>query len=74
VLADCPPALQQYISCSSGDNPTCTQTINGWFRMRIRFADFSGQYVLHCHILIHEDRGMMQLIQFVPGRSGYGHH
>jgi len=25
-----------------------------------RFMEFTGQYVLHCHILGHEDRGMMQ--------------
>ena len=24
-----------------------------------RFADYKGIYVFHCHILEHEDRGMM---------------
>ncbi|MDQ6943108.1 MAG: multicopper oxidase domain-containing protein [Candidatus Eremiobacteraeota bacterium] len=42
---------------------TCNETIAGWFRSRSRFVDFTGQYVLHCHILIHEDLGMMQLIE-----------
>jgi FtsP/CotA-like multicopper oxidase with cupredoxin domain len=27
--------------------------------MRSRFVDYSGAYVMHCHILVHEDRGMM---------------
>ena len=35
----------------------------GYFKMRTRFVDFTGVYVQHCHILAHEDRGMMQLVQ-----------
>ncbi|HEY3135702.1 MAG TPA: multicopper oxidase domain-containing protein [Blastocatellia bacterium] len=35
----------------------------GYFIMRSRFVDFTGLYVQHCHILAHEDRGMMQLLQ-----------
>jgi FtsP/CotA-like multicopper oxidase with cupredoxin domain len=35
----------------------------GYFTMRSRFVDFTGVYVQHCHILAHEDRGMMQLLQ-----------
>ena len=31
------------------------------------------QFVLHCHILDHEDQGMMQLLEIVPG-SGDLHH
>ncbi|NEQ36491.1 MAG: multicopper oxidase domain-containing protein [Okeania sp. SIO3I5] len=27
--------------------------------IRHRFLDFDGEFVLHCHILIHEDQGMM---------------
>jgi FtsP/CotA-like multicopper oxidase with cupredoxin domain len=33
--------------------------IPGYFKMRSRFVDYRGAYVLHCHILAHEDRGMM---------------
>lgn len=33
--------------------------IPGYFKMRSRFVDYPGLYVLHCHMLIHEDRGMM---------------
>ena len=41
------------------DLNTGNEVIPGYFKMRSRFVDFPGQYVLHCHILIHEDRGMM---------------
>ncbi|TDW29756.1 multicopper oxidase family protein [Cryobacterium psychrophilum] len=32
-------------------------------RVRIAFEDFSGRTVYHCHILDHEDAGMMGIIQ-----------
>ncbi len=32
---------------------------------RMRFADFTGEYVWHCHALDHEDLGMMQLVEVV---------
>ncbi len=38
----------------------------GRVRIRHTFVDFPGTYVLHCHILAHEDRGMMQLVRVVP--------
>jgi len=31
--------------------------------IRSRFEDFTGRFVLHCHILNHEDIGMMQQIE-----------
>lgn len=34
--------------------------------IRQTYLDFTGTYVLHCHILAHEDRGMMQLVRVVP--------
>jgi FtsP/CotA-like multicopper oxidase with cupredoxin domain len=38
--------------------------------MRTRFADFPGVFVLHCHILAHEDRGMMTIVSVaVPKRQ-----
>lgn len=30
---------------------------------RSRFLDFTGRWVHHCHILLHEDNGMMQTIE-----------
>ncbi|MGH8433065.1 MAG: multicopper oxidase domain-containing protein, partial [Pseudomonas sp.] len=28
-------------------------------RVLLRFRDFKGKYVMHCHNTIHEDHGMM---------------
>lgn len=33
--------------------------------VRIRFEDFPGKTVLHCHNLPHEDRGMMMAVQYI---------
>lgn len=36
--------------------------------IRTKYFDFDGKYVLHCHILFHEDNGMMQVVEVVkPG-------
>ena len=39
--------------------------VNGSITFRMRFTDFSGKYVWHCHALDHEDMGMMQLVEVV---------
>jgi FtsP/CotA-like multicopper oxidase with cupredoxin domain len=70
-VQDCPAPIQPYTSCASG---TCTVNIPGYFKMRTRFVDFSGAYVLHCHILIHEDRGMMYSIEVVRQGKAPIHH
>jgi len=51
----------------------------GYFKMRSRFVDYPGYYVLHCHILAHEDRGMMatvhvSLLKDAPAPAPYKHH
>ena len=33
--------------------------------MRTRYEVFTGKHVLHCHNLVHEDRGMMQLVEIL---------
>jgi FtsP/CotA-like multicopper oxidase with cupredoxin domain len=49
--------------------------IPGYFTMRSRFVDYPGVYVLHCHILIHEDRGMMFSVEVTkPGPLLVRHH
>jgi FtsP/CotA-like multicopper oxidase with cupredoxin domain len=35
---------------------------NGQVLVRIHFKDFTGRSVYHCHILDHEDQGMMGVI------------
>lgn len=32
---------------------------------RTRFADYTGKWVHHCHVLLHEDHGMMQTVRSV---------
>ena len=58
--------------------PTATNPNNvipGYFKMRSRFVDYAGLYVLHCHILIHEDRGMMFSVQVgKPTADAVQHH
>ncbi|MFC5929472.1 multicopper oxidase family protein [Cryobacterium melibiosiphilum] len=39
---------------------------NGSVRVRVAFEDFSGRSVYHCHILDHEDSGMMGVIDAYP--------
>jgi FtsP/CotA-like multicopper oxidase with cupredoxin domain len=34
--------------------------------IRVPFDDFTGKFVFHCHILNHEDSGMMALVDVVP--------
>ena len=40
---------------------------HGSVTMRTRFLDFTGRFVFHCHILAHEDAGMMGIIEVVDG-------
>jgi FtsP/CotA-like multicopper oxidase with cupredoxin domain len=46
--------------------------------IRTRYERYIGDFVLHCHILDHEDQGMMQNIRIaLPNGHGgvaYGHH
>lgn len=39
--------------------------VNGNVTFRMRFSDFQGKFVWHCHALDHEDMGMMQLVDVV---------
>ena len=48
--------------------------VPGYFKMRSRFVDYPGWYVIHCHILAHEDRGMMTVVEVRPRLSPYSHH
>ena len=46
--------------------------------IRSRYERYIGDFVLHCHILDHEDQGMMQNIRIAPpdghGGVAFGHH
>jgi len=43
--------------------------VGGKIVIRMHFTDFTGEYVYHCHILAHEDRGMMGTVK-VERRTG----
>ena len=38
-------------------------------RVFTRYTDYIGQFVMHCHILDHEDLGMMEIVEVVQGGS-----
>lgn len=62
-------------------------TVPGEVQIVQQYTDFTGTFVMHCHILGHEERGMMQLLQIVaptsmappgtappPAAGGHSHH
>jgi len=51
-----------------GLQDTVPLPVHGEVRLRMRFADFLGPSVYHCHILAHEDGGMMGVLDVT--RSG----
>jgi FtsP/CotA-like multicopper oxidase with cupredoxin domain len=47
--------------------------VHGRVVIRLRFTDFTGRFVFHCHILNHEDGGMMQIVEvYRPHRAVTG--
>jgi FtsP/CotA-like multicopper oxidase with cupredoxin domain len=50
-------------------DPTWQDVVNvraaGYVTVRVRFDDFTGRTVYHCHILDHEDSGMMGVVGVV---------
>lgn len=54
--------------CPTGStDPACPVNCNqlATVKIRQRYDDFTGPYVIHCHFLGHEDRGMMLGVQTV---------
>lgn len=45
--------------------PRSADGVLGEAVIRIPFRDFTGKFVYHCHILGHEDRGMMGIVEVV---------
>jgi len=39
----------------------------GSITFRSRFLDFTGKFALHCHMMNHEDLGMMQIVEVYAG-------
>jgi FtsP/CotA-like multicopper oxidase with cupredoxin domain len=55
-------------------NPATSYQVPGYFKMQSRFVDYAGYYVIHCHILAHEDRGMMTVVYVTPLQPPFSHH
>jgi len=69
------PEVQKYpVWRDTMQIPAAIGTTAGYIKIRSRFVDFPGKFVLHCHILGHEDRGMMQLIEVVDNKTVVKHH
>jgi len=50
----------------TGYRDTITLPAGGEVTMRMTFLDFVGKFVIHCHILGHEDAGMMAVVEVTP--------
>jgi len=59
------PIWQDSITLPNNTNPTDPNNPSTMVVLRQRFEDYTGPYVLHCHFLGHEDRGMMVTVQTV---------
>jgi FtsP/CotA-like multicopper oxidase with cupredoxin domain len=42
---------------------------SGSLTFRSRFLDFTGRFMLHCHMMNHEELGMMQVVEVYSGSS-----
>jgi FtsP/CotA-like multicopper oxidase with cupredoxin domain len=65
------PVWQDVIAIPPAEIKPDGSVVPGRVIIRQAYPDFTGTFVLHCHILAHEDRGMMQLVRIVPS-SQYG--
>ena len=50
----------------AGPKDTVTAMPGKVTRIKVRFTDFTGKYVWHCHIVEHEDNDMMRPFEVVP--------
>lgn len=48
------------------DTFALTGTTSDSITFEINFTDFTGVFVEHCHVLAHEDLGMMEAIEVIP--------
>ena len=51
---------------------TVNLPVRGEVTVRMKFTDFTGKTVYHCHILNHEDKGMMAVLEIVNGNGPSG--
>jgi len=46
---------------------------NGSLTFRSRFLDYTGRFMLHCHMMNHEEMGMMQVVEVYADREPQTH-
>ncbi len=65
------PTIGQYAGLKGVWKDTIMATPGYTVKTRTRYQRYIGEYVLHCHILDHEDQGMMQNVKVVlPDGNG----
>lgn len=52
------------------DPDALVMTKVGYIKIRLRFTDYWGKHVFHCHLLKHEDQGMMQNLYVINDGTG----
>jgi FtsP/CotA-like multicopper oxidase with cupredoxin domain len=63
-----PGALPQPTGLVPPPQPNINDAEFGWITFRTHFKPITaGCFVMHCHILTHEDLGMMQRVDILPG-------
>ncbi|WP_461318089.1 multicopper oxidase domain-containing protein [Bradyrhizobium barranii] len=72
VYADKQQLANQYCGMWHTFRDTIIVENNYQIRVRTRYDRYIGEYVLHCHILDHEDAGMMANIAIVPDLNAPG--
>jgi FtsP/CotA-like multicopper oxidase with cupredoxin domain len=67
---------QQCVSRSNGPCQAYELQKESWFigsgqsvTVKLKFSDHVGEYMIHCHILEHEDDGMMSTFEVVTGEA-----
>jgi FtsP/CotA-like multicopper oxidase with cupredoxin domain len=59
------PGVQDVVALPPGTPSKPSRVV-----IEMPFTDFAGKFVFHCHILDHEDAGMMLLVDLRRGRRG----
>jgi len=65
IIEVCGESLLDYVPPVPFWADTFFVPAKGYVIFRSRFIDFTGKYPLHCHILYHEDGGMMQHVEVI---------
>ena len=57
------PGVQDVVALPPGTPDKPSRVV-----IEMPYTDYAGKFVLHCHILDHEDAGMMSLVDLRRGR------